>query len=111
MKANSQVRQIILRVIKKIIKGYHPQKSILFGSYAYGHPHKDSDIDLLIIKETKERPIDLRIAVAKIISDRKRFLPVELLVLTPREVSECIKKGDQFIQEILNKGEVLYESR
>lgn len=53
-----EIRQIILRMVEKIAKEYQPRKIILFGSYAYGEPTQDSDVDLLIIKNTDKRPID-----------------------------------------------------
>lgn len=89
---------------------YQPEKVILFGSHAYGRPDEDSDLDLLIIKDTPERPIDRRAAVTRILSDPKRLLPLEVLVLTPQEVRERLEGGDQFLREILEKGEVLYEA-
>ena len=48
---------VIPDILEKIVAGYAPQKVILFGSYAYGEPDEDSDIDLLIIKDTNEPPI------------------------------------------------------
>lgn len=87
---------------------HSPQKVILFGSYVYGNPRPDSDIDLLIIKETSERFIDRWVAVRHILSDPKRMVPLEALVLTPQEVSRRLAVGDQFLAEIMEEGEVLY---
>lgn len=108
MTTDTKVRDIILRIVDKIKKDYGPDKIILFGSYAYGVPDKDSDIDLLIIKDTQDRPIDRRVAVARIVSDPKRLIPFQPIVLTPVEVQERLEVGDQFVREILEKGEVLY---
>lgn len=49
---------VIQGILDKLVAGYSPEKVILFGSYAYGHPGPDSDIDLLIIKDTPDRFID-----------------------------------------------------
>lgn len=108
MTGDEEVKKIILKIVEKIKKEYQPEKIILFGSYAYGTPYRDSDIDLLIIKDTQERPIDRRVAVARIASDSKRLIPFEPLVLTPKEVSERLEIGDQFVEEIIRKGELLY---
>lgn len=108
MTADEELRKIILNIVEKIKREYQPEKIILFGSYAYGTPDRDSDIDLLIIKETRDRPIDRRVAVARIASDSKRLIPFEPIVLTPKELSERLEIGDQFIEEIIRKGEVLY---
>ncbi len=48
---------IIEEILDQIITHYTPQKVILFGSYAYGQPDEESDIDLLIIKDTDKSPI------------------------------------------------------
>ena len=90
-----------------IVKEYRPEKIILFGSYAYGTPNQDSDIDLLIIKETKERPIDRRVAVSKIIYDPKLRVSIEPIVITPEEINQQGMK-DPFFREILTRGRTLY---
>ena len=95
-------------IVKRLIDAYQPEKIILFGSYAYGKPSADSDLDLLIVKQTAERFIDRWTNVRKIVSDPKRSIPFEPLVLTPRELEERLAIGDQFIEEIIRKGEVLY---
>ena len=99
---------VIRRILDKLVAGYEPEKVILFGSYAYGHPRPDSDLDLLIIKETPERSIDRRVAVRRVLTDPKRKVPLEILVLTPSELSKRLAMGDQFIEEIIEKGVVLY---
>ena len=108
MTTTKEIRKIILEIVGKVQREYQPEKIILFGSYAYGTPHRDSDIDLLIIKDTKARPIDRRVTVTKIVSNPKRLIPFEPIVLTPKEVEERLGIGDQFLKEILQKGELLY---
>jgi predicted nucleotidyltransferase len=108
MVSAKEVPEIIQDILEKLLTGYAPQKVILFGSYAYGDPTPDSDIDLLIIKETPERFIDRWVTVRRILSDPKRMVPLETLVLTPQEVSKRLTVGDQFLAEIMEKGEVLY---
>ncbi|MFQ5796306.1 MAG: nucleotidyltransferase domain-containing protein [Candidatus Bipolaricaulia bacterium] len=95
-------------MLQKLIAEYAPQKVILFGSYADGSPGPDSDIDLLIIKETSERFIDRWVTAQRILTGTHRSVPVETLVLTPEEIENRLAVGDQFIEEILEKGEVLY---
>jgi len=108
MNDREQKRTIIDDIVKKIVVEYSPQKIILFGSYASGIPTEDSDIDLLIIKETDNRPIDRWTEVKRLLRDRSREAPVSPLVYTPKELSDRMEIKDFFIQEILEKGKVLY---
>ena len=109
MQDREETRKIIRNILEKLVADYAPEKVVLFGSYAYGNPGPDSDIDLLIIKDTSERFIDRWTTVRRILSDPGRIAPLETLVLTPNEMEHRLTIGDQFIQEILEKGEVLYE--
>jgi predicted nucleotidyltransferase len=105
---DSEVMNTLQSILKKLLNNYAPQKVILFGSYAYGNPRPDSDIDLLIIKETPERLIDRLVEVRRILSDPKRMFPLQIVVLTPEEVSKRLEIGDQFVAEIIEKGKTLF---
>ncbi|MCL4514356.1 MAG: nucleotidyltransferase domain-containing protein [Firmicutes bacterium] len=109
--ADKEIQQAINRIMGKLLSEYGPQKVILFGSYAYGTPEQDSDLDLLIVKETTERPIDRWVTVQRILTGTHRSLPVDTLVLTPQEIESRIAVGDQFIKEILQKGATLYAAQ
>lgn len=95
-------------IVDKIISEYKPKRVILFGSYAYGVPTEDSDIDLLIIKDTDERPIDRWVKVKKILRSLKSMFPISPLIYTEKEIKERMAIKDFFLQEILEKGKVLY---
>jgi predicted nucleotidyltransferase len=108
MTNDTGARRIINEIVDRILKGYKPKKVILFGSYAYGEPTEDSDIDLLIIKNTDKRPIDRWVEVKRLLRDTSRTLPVSPLVYTEKEIAERMAMRDFFVQEIFEKGEVLY---
>lgn len=108
MTASSNVNEIIQNLVDRLLAKYSPQQVILFGSYGYGEPQQDSDIDLLIIKETSEPFFDRWVTVRRILSDPTRTIPLEIFVLTPDEVSRRLAAGDQFLEEILERGKVLY---
>jgi len=105
----SKIDKILNEIVEKLQREYKPLKIILYGSYAYGTPNVDSDIDLLILKNTSERSVDRFVKVKKIIYNPKRKIPVSPLIYSPDEVKERIRIGDDFIKEILNKGVTLYE--
>ena len=103
-----EIETSLQSILKKLIERYKPQKVILFGSYAYGFPNLDSDLDLLIIKETSVEFLDRLIEVREILSDPNRNIPLEVIVLTPQEVKKRTSIGDQFITQIIENGTVLY---
>lgn len=108
--ATVEVNSIIKKIIYTLIEKYHPVKIILFGSYAYGVPDEDSDFDLLIIKNTdKKRRVDRFVEVKRLIFNPEIKIPISPIVLTNDEVNERLKMGDDFLEEILTKGKVLYE--
>jgi len=103
-----EVRKIVNEVTAKIKRGYNPQKIILFGSYAYGKPSLDSDLDLFIIKKTTKERRERFVEIKRLIYDPNREIVLSPLIYTPAEVKERLTLGDDFVKEILEKGEVLY---
>ena len=100
--------RVIQLITERLRDEYSPEKIILFGSYADGSSRPDSDIDLLIIKQTRDRFIDRWISVRRILSDKNRSIGLETLVLTPEEIANRISIGDQFIADIMMNGRLLY---
>lgn len=86
---------------------FYPEKVILFGSQAYGEPTPDSDIDLLVVMNYQGRHT---VQALKILTQLKSLAPIDLLVRTPVEVQERLVLGDQFMQEIIERGKVIYEN-
>lgn len=101
-------REIISRIVEKIKTQYQPEKIILFGSYAWGNPTKDSDIDLLIVKTVNQKHRQRMLTVRKILSEENALAGIDILVYTQEEISQRLEIGDSFISQILKKGKVLY---
>ncbi|HNN13012.1 MAG TPA: nucleotidyltransferase domain-containing protein [Anaerolineales bacterium] len=94
--------------IQRIVSELKPEKIILFGSYAYGTPTPDSDVDLLVVMRTRAKTIDRYVMVSNILDPRE--FPVDIIVKTPKELrEEQKKKSGFFLREIITKGKVLYE--
>jgi predicted nucleotidyltransferase len=108
MNGDTATRTVIKRIVERLVAGYAPEKIILFGSYAYGEPHADSDIDLLIIKATRQRFFERLDTVRRVTTGTHPHIPFEPVVLTPEEIQQRLKAGDQFLSEVLESGEVLY---
>jgi predicted nucleotidyltransferase len=98
--------EIVSEIVRRIVTALHLERVILFGSYAYGTPSDNSDVDLLVILETDARPADRYLAVSRLI--RPRLFPLDILVKTPDEITQALAKGDSFICEIVTQGRVLY---
>jgi predicted nucleotidyltransferase len=99
--------ELLADITRRVVDEFQPHKVVLFGSYAYGEPDLDSDVDLLVVMESTESMAQRIIRVAEVA--QVRFLPMDILVYTPGELGERLSKGDFFIAEILQKGRVLYE--
>jgi predicted nucleotidyltransferase len=99
--------EVLAEIVRRIVAALHPEKIILFGSYAYGRPSEYSDVDLLVLLETNARPADRYLAVSRLI--RPRPFPLDILVKSPDEISHDLEKGNDFIREIVTQGRVLYK--
>ena len=108
-KMEEEVKNILSEIVEKLKSEYKPLKIILFGSYAWGNPTEDSDIDLLILKDTNKRRVDRFVQVKRIIYNPNCKIPVSPLVYSPEELEERLRIGDDFIKEIIQKGTILYE--
>lgn len=94
--------------LARIVSRAKPQKVILFGSHAYGWPGPNSDLDLLIVlRHPRDHSKRYRM-VDKAIGEH--LWPLDLLVRHPQEIEQRLRIGDSFFQDIISRGEVLYES-
>ena len=100
-------RAQIQELVDKLVAGYQPDKVILFGSHAYGTPREDSDVDLFVIKDDPRSPAERGIDAGMAIG--WRTLPVDILVYTPTEFANANPKYSLLINEVKNKGQMLYE--
>ena len=91
-----------------IVREFAPLQVILFGSYAYGTPTEDSDVDLLVVMDIPEAETSRQ--ATEIWQRIPRRFSMDLLVRSPEEIAYRISHNDWFLREITEKGEVLYES-
>ena len=96
----------IRKVARQIVDKFHPQKVILFGSYAAGKPDEDSDVDLLVVMETEEPAIH---AAARISAAIDHDFPIDILVFKPSELQASLRRKGVFATEVISKGITLYE--
>lgn len=90
----------------RIAAEFHPQRIILYGSYAHGQPTPDSDVDLLVVMPYEGHPA--RVAADILLRTDPSF-PVDILVRSPQETRHRYRMGDTFMCEVLDRGKVVYE--
>jgi predicted nucleotidyltransferase len=96
----------IRRFARRIAERFQPRKIILFGSYAYGTPHAESDVDLLVIMPASNVVNQaIRIGLAF-----EHPFSLDLIVRTPKQIERGLREDDWFLREIVEKGKTLYEA-
>ncbi len=102
--------ELIDYIVGKIVREIQPEKVILFGSYARGDFHQDSDLDLFIIKDSEESSRMLRRKVDSLLWGRR--FAVDLIVRKPSEVEWNFRaKNPFYLYHIFKDGKVLYEKK
>ncbi|NJK82173.1 MAG: nucleotidyltransferase domain-containing protein [Chloroflexaceae bacterium] len=96
-------------ISEQIARRFQPQTLILFGSYAYGQPTNDSDIDMLIIMPFSGSPARVASTI-RMQLERYPAAGLDLVVHTPDDITRRLKENDYFLQDILTHGKVLYEA-
>jgi predicted nucleotidyltransferase len=97
---------VIRRFARQVAERFRPERIILFGSYAYGTPHADSDVDVLVVMPARNQ---LGQAFKIHWTIRPPF-PLDIIVRTPKNMQWRLEEGDSFLREIVSKGKVLYEA-
>ncbi len=100
-----------IKAIIDTLLPFSPQKIILFGSYAYGSPKANSDIDIMVVKDIKKENVKktrLRIKKKLWESFNSQNLYFDVIVDSEERICERIEIGDLFYQEIYNKGQLIY---
>ncbi len=107
MQTAQNIKQLIEQIKETIVKGSNPQKIVLFGSFAQGQPGQDSDLDILVIKESALRRDKRARKIHELFNPYP--YPMDILVYTPQEVAEYKNFKGSFISQILSTGKVIYE--
>src|SRR5437588_9169888 len=97
----------IVAFCRLLARVFRPRKIILFGSYAYGRPTRESDVDLLVIMPHRSGPVRQSVAI------RQRCaapFPLDLLVWTPGYARKRQSWDDSFTREVFGQGKIMYET-
>lgn len=96
------------RIVHRLVSDYGAERIILFGSYAEGRAGEDSDVDLLVVKDTKADFYTRVREARRSFRDRTRRLPVDVIVLTPQELDRALAHGNSLLTRIVRRGVVLH---
>ena len=95
--------------LRAIVKRFHPEKIILFGSQAYGEPVEDSDVDLLVVRRDLGSERRSNLEIYRALDDlRGANLSFTVLSRSPERLHAEIAAGSSFHEEILSRGVTLY---
>ncbi|KCZ70862.1 putative nucleotidyltransferase [Candidatus Methanoperedens nitroreducens] len=103
-----RARKALDNIVNRLEQDYDPEQIILFGSYAYGNPTEESDLDLLIVKDTAEPVLARWTRVRKLVSDLRKGIAFSPVIITPSELKNRLEKRDPFFEEIIRRGKKLY---
>lgn len=103
-------RQEIRKWCESVAREFRPEKIILFGSYAYGKPTEDSDVDVLVVMPLTRGRRDVRQA-AEIRNRVRAPFPMDVIVRSPQQIARRLAQEDGFISEILRCGQLMYEGK
>src|SRR5215218_84051 len=95
----------ILEFVDAVAERFRPERIILFGSYGYGNPNDDSDVDVLVITERRGRAHDFATKIRQAVPAN---FAMDLIVNNQRTIDRRIGWNDFFLKEIMEKGVVLY---
>lgn len=96
----------IQELVHRIVQQFDPDKVILFGSYAYGRPRDGSDVDICVIMDTQVRTFEQSLKIIRYLSPL--HFGLDIVVRSEEDFKRRIPQGDYFLQEILEKGKVMY---
>ncbi len=99
--------ELLNRISSCIVKGVQPEKIVLFGSYAWGTPHRDSDVDLFVVVPSSDQPSYKRArAVYRCLRDIA--VPFDVIVQTHDELERTASIASSFEHKVMEQGKVLY---
>ena len=103
------INENINEIVNRIISFCSPEKIILFGSHAYGQPTPDSDLDIMVIMDTTERPHKRAVSLRKLLRDIS--VPKDIIVKTPDEFKRYKDVIGTIVFPAAHYGKVIYERR
>ncbi len=96
----------IRELSERIVREFQPDTIILFGSYAYGNPGPDSDVDLLVVLPFEGKGFRKSLEILNRLAPQ---FPVDIVARRPDDTARRYAEGDPLIREALDRGKRLYD--
>ena len=103
------IEAYLKEAVRRIVASFNPERIILFGSFAYGQPTADSDMDLLVVMKTDEKPHKRAVPVRKAL--KGMGMPKDIIVKTPEEFERFKDIVGTIVYPAAHLGRVIYERR
>ncbi len=100
---------VIDDVVERVVRAFHPERIVVFGSVARGEAGPDSDLDLFVEMESDLRPLERGIAVRRVLRDVD--IPMDVFVYTPAEVEARRGRVGNLLSYVDSEGKVVYDRR
>ncbi|HBX50484.1 MAG: hypothetical protein A2275_01350 [Bacteroidetes bacterium RIFOXYA12_FULL_35_11] len=100
-----QINEIYTRIVQEV----NPEKIILFGSYATGRYNEDSDLDLIIVKDSNLPKHKRNIEIRRLFYGY--LVPMDIKIYTPQEFQQELKNKYSFLSSAIIESKVLYERK
>jgi predicted nucleotidyltransferase len=97
-----QIRDAARRIADEV----KVERIILFGSYAYGAPGRASDVDLLVVTNTRQRHSELRYKLYTVLEDFPA--PLDIIFRRPKQIAHVHSSRDWFLRDVVRRGSVVY---
>jgi predicted nucleotidyltransferase len=99
--------ELLAELTQRLVDEFQPEQVILFGSHAWGTPHEDSDVDLLVIvPHSDEKPAQRAMRGYRCL--RGLIIPADILVKTRAEIERYRHVRASLERKMLERGRVLY---
>ena len=106
-----EIKDLIIEKLRPL----NPETVILFGSYAYGNPREDSDIDIYVVTNDDFIPSNfkenskLKLKISRALDSLRNDFAIDIIVHTKLMAELFKKQNSSLFQEINKYGRIIYE--
>jgi len=102
------LEKILARATEILTREYGASHVVFHGSRFHGDPYPDSDIDLLVVKETDQAPMERTKEAEALLEKVESPVDFDVQVWTPKEVRQGLSEGQTYVGMALINGKILH---